>query len=154
MKWTALLFLPLLMQGQTAPKPANLYVGGEVCKTCHPDVWLNFYKNPHYKSVASGREAPAKTGCEGCHGPGGDHVAAHGGKATIRAFSALTSDAKTETCLTCHAKDASRANIHNSPHSEAGVACTDCHSIHKSSTPKFLLAKRQADLCYTCHPAE
>jgi DmsE family decaheme c-type cytochrome len=148
MRWTALLFLlPLLLE-------ANTYVGSEACKTCHADVWLNFYKNPHYRSLASSKEAPAQTGCEGCHGPGGDHVAAHGGKATIRAFSTLTPDEKTATCLTCHSKDAARANIHDSPHTEAGVACTDCHSIHKSATPKALLAKRQAELCYTCHPAE
>ena len=28
---------------------ANAYVGSEACKTCHADVWLNFYKNPHYQ---------------------------------------------------------------------------------------------------------
>ena len=48
-----------------------------------PDVWLNFYKNPHYKSIASGKEPPERTGCEGCHGPGQAHVEARGGKATI-----------------------------------------------------------------------
>jgi predicted CXXCH cytochrome family protein len=32
-----------------------------------------------------------------------------------------------------------------------GVACTACHSIHKSTTPKFLLSKSQPELCYGCH---
>jgi DmsE family decaheme c-type cytochrome len=31
------------------------------------------------------------------------------------------------------------------------VACTSCHSIHHSATPKYLLAKKQHDVCYTCH---
>src|SRR5690348_12273353 len=61
----------------------NTYVGSMVCKTCHPDVWSTFYKNPHFTSVASSTEKPENTGCEGCHGPGGAHVKAHGGKATI-----------------------------------------------------------------------
>src|SRR5580693_69426 len=110
MRWTAILFFPLLLHGQPAPQPANRDVGSEVCKTCHPDVWLSFPRNPHYKSVASGKEIPAKTGCEGCHGPGGDHVAARGGKATIRAFSNFTPGQTLETCLGCHSKDLSKAN--------------------------------------------
>ncbi|MGA2711732.1 MAG: DmsE family decaheme c-type cytochrome [Bryobacteraceae bacterium] len=154
MKWTALLFLPLLLQGQTAQKSANQYVGSEVCKTCHADVALNFYKNPHNKSVVSGKEEPAKTGCEGCHGPGGDHVAARGGKGTIGAFSTFTPGRKLETCLGCHSKDITRANIQWSPHTEADVVCTNCHSIHKPATPRFLLAKVQTELCYSCHASE
>ncbi|MEP6715125.1 MAG: DmsE family decaheme c-type cytochrome [Terriglobia bacterium] len=130
---------------------ANTFVGSAVCKTCHPDVWLTFYKNPHFKSIASGKEPAEKTGCEGCHGAGGDHVQARGGKATIKAFSLFTPDQALDTCLTCHSKDLSRANIRRSAHTQADVACTSCHSIHKPATPKFLLAKQQTELCYTCH---
>lgn len=130
---------------------ANTFVGSTVCKTCHPNVWLNFSKNPHFKSIASGKESPEKTGCEGCHGAGGDHVAARGGKATIKAFSLFTPGQALDTCLTCHSKDISRANIRRSAHTEADVVCTNCHSIHKPATPKFLLAKQQTELCYTCH---
>ena len=124
MKWTALLFLPLLLQGQTAPTAAARYVGSEACKTCHADVWLNFYKNPHYKSIASGKEEPAKTGCEGCHGPAGLHVQVGGGADTIGAFSTFTPGEKLERCLGCHSKDISKANIRRSPHTEADVAET------------------------------
>jgi DmsE family decaheme c-type cytochrome len=156
--WTCALALPLLVpvlvRAQATPKTPNHYVGSETCKTCHPDVNLNFYKNPHYKSIASGKEPPEKTGCEGCHGPGGDHVAARGGKATIGAFSNFTAQQTLDTCLGCHSKDMSRAGIRNSPHTEADVVCTSCHSIHKPATPKFLLAKQQKDLCYTCHASE
>jgi DmsE family decaheme c-type cytochrome len=145
-KWLGVFLFPLALQAQ--------YVGSTVCKTCHPDVAQNFFKNPHYKSIASGKETPEHTGCEGCHGPGGAHVAAHGGKATIRAFSNFTPEQTLNTCLECHSKDIGKANIRRSVHTDADVVCTNCHSIHKPSTPKYLLAKTQAELCYSCHPSE
>ena len=92
------------------------YVGSDVCKTCHPDVWANFYRNPHFKSIASGKEAPENTGCESCHGPGKAHVEARGGKATIIAFSQLAPDKILDACLRCHSKTMSRANIRRSTH--------------------------------------
>jgi DmsE family decaheme c-type cytochrome len=153
-RWLGILGVLAFAAAQPQAQAANKYVGSEVCKTCHADVWLNFYKNPHYKSIASGKEAPEKTGCEGCHGPAGDHVAARGGKATIGAFSNFTPQQALDTCLTCHSKDISKADIRHSPHTEADVACNSCHSIHKAATPKFLLAKQQKELCYSCHAAQ
>lgn len=143
----------LLLACALAP-PAALaadYVGSNVCKTCHPDVWSNFYRNPHFKSVASGKESPDNTGCESCHGPGKAHVEARGGKATIVAFSELAPDKTLDACLRCHGQTISRANIRRSTHTQEDVVCTNCHSIHKSTAPKFLLAKTQTELCYTCH---
>src|ERR1039458_10408987 len=79
------LLLAVMAAGVAAQNPVTSgtggYVGSNACKTCHADVWLNFYKNPHFKSVASGDLPPSRTGCESCHGPGEAHVAAHGGKA-------------------------------------------------------------------------
>jgi DmsE family decaheme c-type cytochrome len=140
---------------QTAsPPPASTggYVGSDACKTCHADIWQNFYKNAHYKSIASGKETPAKTGCEGCHGPAQGHIAARGGKSSIpHPFSVMQPKQIMEDCLGCHAKDMARANIQRSEHTINDVACTNCHSIHHSPTPKYLLAKKQNELCYTCH---
>ncbi len=140
-------------QPQTAaPATAAGYVGSNVCRTCHADVWLNFYKNPHFKSVASGKEPPERTGCEGCHGPAKAHVEARGGKTTIpHAFSLMQPKEILEDCLGCHARDFSRANIRRSDHTQNDVACTSCHSVHHSATPKYLLAKQQRELCYGCH---
>ena len=140
-------------QSQTAPPPAGSgFTGSNTCKTCHADVWMNFYKNPHYKSIASGKQPEEKTGCEGCHGPARKHVEARGGKTTIpRAFSVMPPKQALETCLGCHARDLARANIRRSEHTKNDVACTSCHSIHHPATPKSLLAKKQAELCYGCH---
>ena len=127
------------------------YVGSDVCKTCHSDVWTSFYKNPHYKSLASGKEAPQNTGCESCHGPGKAHVEARGGKATIIAFSQLGPAKTLDACLRCHGQTLARANIRRSVHTQEDVVCSNCHSIHKPKSPKFLLAKTQTELCYSCH---
>ncbi len=127
------------------------YVGSNVCRTCHPNIYTPFFRNPHYKSIASGKETPANTGCESCHGPGQDHVAARGGKATIVAFSQLSPEKVLDACLRCHSQTLSRANIRRSEHTQRDVVCTNCHSIHSSPAPKFLLAKQQTELCYGCH---
>lgn len=127
------------------------FVGSNACKTCHADVWLNFYRNPHYKTLL-GEGPPEKQGCEGCHGGAAAHIEANGGKATIpRAFSLMSAERVLDACLTCHSKDFSRANIRRSQHTLANIVCTNCHSVHKSTTPKFLLAKRQIDMCGGCH---
>ena len=148
------MFRWLLLPCLCAPLLASDYLGSNVCKTCHADVWFNFYKNPHYKSIASGDQPPERTGCEGCHGPGKAHVEAHGGTTTIpRAFSLMEPQAVLDACLNCHARDFGKVNIRRSQHSLADVVCTNCHSIHKSPVPQFLLAKKQIEVCYGCHAA-
>ncbi|HLH19433.1 MAG TPA: DmsE family decaheme c-type cytochrome [Bryobacteraceae bacterium] len=128
------------------------FVGSNACRTCHPDVWHNFYRNPHFKTLVSGDAPPARSGCEGCHGPGAAHVEARGGKATIpHAFSLMTTAQVMEDCLGCHARDFGKVNIQRSEHTLNGVACTNCHSIHHSSASRHLLAKPEHELCYTCH---
>jgi DmsE family decaheme c-type cytochrome len=158
MRWWILTVVTIVsyaqQQSQPAAAPANAsgFAGSAVCKTCHPDVWLNFYKNPHYKSIASGTEPPERTGCEGCHGPGKAHVEARGGKSTIpHAFSLMNTKQTLDTCLNCHGKDFGKVNIRRSSHTMADVSCTGCHSIHKSGVPIHLLAKKQSELCYSCH---
>jgi DmsE family decaheme c-type cytochrome len=131
-------------------KPGG-FTGSQVCRTCHPNIWATFYRNPHQKSVVDSRLQPAQQGCESCHGPGQNHIENMGGKTTIRAFSLMEPKQVLDACLTCHTQTLSRANIRRSQHSNAGVVCTSCHSIHQPQTPKALLFKRQADLCYTCH---
>ena len=135
----------------SAAPPGENYVGSNVCRGCHPNVWLNFHRNAHFKSIPIGKEPPERTGCEGCHGPGGDHVKAMGGKETIRAFSILEPREVVDTCLECHVDNIPRTNIRRSSHTLADVVCTNCHSIHESPEPKFLLAKKQRELCYGCH---
>lgn len=148
---TSLLVGVLSAQPRPASANSSGYTGGTVCRTCHPNVALQFYRNPHFKTTVAQSVQAEDRGCEGCHGPGKRHVEAKGGKATIVAFSELSPSAALGACLRCHAKDLSRANIHRSSHTQADVTCISCHSIHQPQTPKSLLAKRQSDVCYGCH---
>src|SRR5450755_626568 len=49
---------------------ASDYVGAEVCKTCHEDIYNNWEKTPHWKTTLDTKGGPSRQGCEGCHGPG------------------------------------------------------------------------------------
>ncbi len=145
----------LVAIGAHAQTPASSdpsgYIGSAACRTCHPNVALQFFRNPHNKTAVARKGRPEDAGCEGCHGPGARHVEAKGGKTTIVAFSELSPGGVLDACLRCHAKDANRANIRRSAHTQADVSCTSCHSIHQSQSPRHLLAKRQTEVCYGCH---
>lgn len=149
--WAQTQLPPPLADAVAKARPGG-FVGNSVCRTCHPDVWQSFFRNPHYKSIASDDQPPDKTGCEGCHGPAQRHIEAQGGKTTIpHAFSLMNTRQTLDRCLSCHAKNFTRSDIRRSSHSQSEVGCTGCHSVHKSPTPKFLLAKQQTNLCYQCH---
>src|SRR5271169_7214515 len=54
------------------------YVGAEVCKTCHEEIYSGWEKTPHWKTTLDTKGGPSHQGCEGCHGPGLAHVAGGG----------------------------------------------------------------------------
>jgi DmsE family decaheme c-type cytochrome len=153
-----ILLFSVVIAGAQKPAPANLskasgdnkYVGSRACQDCHSEITDTFYRNPHNKSIVSQKEPPERTGCEGCHGPGGQHIAAGDGGSII-AFPSIPKEQVLDTCLTCHSQTLSRANIRRSSHTVNGIVCTNCHSVHSSPAPKNLLAKTQTNLCYGCH---
>jgi DmsE family decaheme c-type cytochrome len=123
------------------------YVGAETCKTCHEEIYNAWSKTPHWKTTLN--KEPSHQGCEGCHGPGAEHVA--GGGDTSKIFdpakhSAKEVDAK---CLTCHA--GAHPNFDRSPHAKAKLSCISCHSVHQSKEEEKLLKAPQPKLCFECH---
>ena len=124
----------------------SAYVGGEVCATCHEEVTKKFEGNPHTKLAA--QHGTAGVNCEGCHGPGGDHVA--GGGDVTKIFNPAKASAKEvdAKCLGCHA--GAHPNFDRSPHAKANVSCLACHNIHGSKEEPLLKAS-QPTLCFQCH---
>ena len=101
--------LLMLSAGIMTAEPS--FIGSAVCRSCHPNIWLNFYKNPHARTMQSGEAPPDKEGCEGCHGPGSEHVAGRGDKSKIIAFPLLRPDRVIDNCLRCHSESIGRAQI-------------------------------------------
>lgn len=132
-----------------APKstqPAE-YVGAEVCKTCHEDIFKkNFESTPHFKTtLANGH------GCESCHGPGSEHVAGGGDLTKIISFKNLSKLDTNARCLSCHGQSQKQRHFASSMHAGNDVGCLDCHSPHHAAEPEHLLVHAQPTLCFGCH---
>jgi DmsE family decaheme c-type cytochrome len=127
---------------------ASKYVGAETCKSCHEDVYNAWEKTPHWKTTLN--KEPSHQGCEGCHGPGAEHVAGGGDKSKIYTFAGAKPEAITKRCLACHESNPEQREFMRSTHNENGITCTNCHSVHHS-TLEYLLVKKQTPLCFSCH---
>lgn len=115
---------------------ASAYVGSQVCADCH-----NAAGDPKYNHWQQTYHAQVNVGCEGCHGPGGAHVAAN------RAGAALQGDAlilagrlanSPYVCGQCHNEGAMADGQYtawaHSPHSHvvedtvgSNRTCIRCH---------------------------
>ena len=78
------------------------YVGSETCKPCHEEVYNSWEKTPHWKTTMDKAGGPSHQGCEGCHGPGADHVAGGGDQSKIFTFKDASRQQTSARCLTCH----------------------------------------------------
>jgi DmsE family decaheme c-type cytochrome len=125
------------------------HVGSETCKTCHEDRYNDWAKTPHWKTTLNTKGGPSQQGCEGCHGPGFDHVAGGGDKTKIFTFANASAKEVSTRCLTCHA--GAHPDFERSAHGHAKVGCTDCHSAHAAKSEAYLFKVSQPQLCYSCH---
>ncbi|HKZ52382.1 MAG TPA: DmsE family decaheme c-type cytochrome [Candidatus Acidoferrales bacterium] len=133
------------------PAQAGEYAGGDQCLACH-DIEEAFKKNPHYKSWADESLPWSERGCETCHGPGQAHIDGGGDTTQIFRFTQASAAEISDQCLDCHLKQTeAMSNFLRNEHGLNSVACTECHSVHKSHTAQFLLKARQPALCYDCH---
>jgi len=137
------------------PSPEDSrYVGAETCKTCHEDIYNGWEKSPHWKTTLHKEGGPSKEGCEGCHGPGAEHVAGGGDKTKIYVFEGKSRQETSARCLTCHGEGREQSHFAESAHASGDVGCLDCHSPHHSKDVRgesHLLVQNQPQLCYGCH---
>jgi DmsE family decaheme c-type cytochrome len=126
-------------------------VGAETCKTCHEEIYNSWAKTPHWKTTLDTKGGPSHQGCEGCHGPGADHVAGGGDKTKIFVFEGKSRQETSARCLSCHGEAHEQSHFAQSAHSGSNVGCLDCHSPHHAQEKEFLLVQEQPKLCYGCH---
>ncbi|KAI93581.1 cytochrome C [Rhodomicrobium udaipurense JA643] len=134
------------------------YVGSEPCKVCHAYLFDEFKLTVMGRNFHAGKDTPkGKMDCETCHGPASAHVNGGGGRlgGGIRSF--RKSDPRTSVadtngvCLQCHEKN-DRTYWKGSTHETRDVACTDCHTVMRKTSPRFQLAKGTVqDTCFQCH---
>ena len=138
-----------------SPSPDEAkYVGSDTCKTCHEELYNSWAKTPHWKTSLDAHGGAAKQGCEGCHGPGGDHVAGGGDKNKIFVFSEHSRSEASARCLSCHGDSHKQSHFSESAHASSEVGCLDCHSPHHAKQKEHLLVENQPQLCYGCHSTE
>jgi len=142
--------VPAQKLASTADATASQYVGSDTCKGCHEDMFKAFERTPHWKTTLNTKH-PEWQGCEGCHGPGAEHVAGGGDKSKIFSFKAATPQEVSTRCMQCHEYGEEHANFGRSQHNINDVSCISCHSPHHAKEPEFLMVEKQPLLCYSCH---
>ena len=139
----------------THPTDPALYVGADVCKTCHEEISSNLEKSVHFVTTMEGKldahKGPGWTGCEACHGPGKEHVDGGGDKSKIFSFKKASPAQSSARCLDCHQNSHEQNNFGRSLHLQGGVSCIDCHTMHQTKESEFLLKETSPGLCYECH---
>jgi DmsE family decaheme c-type cytochrome len=124
-------------------------VGSETCLMCHADQ-VPASTFTHLALLDLNQESPYYGyGCEGCHGPGGNHM---GDPAGILDPVKLNADQVTDLCSKCHEtlRSYDLEGWRLSTHRSADLGCLSCHGGH-SSNDKFLVKESKLDLCYMCH---
>ena len=132
--------------------------GVKRCMSCHKEgkdlPAHEIFQTP--MGISGDPAAPFAEGnhdCEACHGPSKSHLKRQ--KDGTRPSPAITFDDKTpvetqnDACLSCH-DDASRFHWPGSVHDIEGIACVDCHDLHKENDPVLSLETQPA-VCYNCH---
>ena len=128
-----------------------------ICTKCHDESEtapvLTLYQTKH--GVRGDSRTP---NCQSCHGESDKHVKGDPkvkGRAAPDivfkkgAFPVTDDKERAAQCLTCH-KGGNRSHWDGAQHQNNGVACNDCHKVHKPADP-VLNKKTQTEVCFTCH---
>lgn len=148
---------PGLVWADEDGQAAGEYTGmaPKICMNCHGETSARPAHEMLQTSMARKADENSPFGgdnhsCESCHGPSKAHVLAKGMEPPgFRFDDSTTAEQKNANCLGCHDEEA-RFHWDGSTHKLEGVACIDCHSVHKADDPVLSL-ETQPEVCYGCH---
>ena len=144
---TACMMALAMAQLSAASAEEDGFIDNRQCFACHKNQKQAFQSSVHGRAFATDTES----GCQSCHGGGAAHKEVAGeenytGPLKIESFKKASGAAedKNRPCLACH-ENKTHANWRGSQHELAGVACSDCHNLHKPGNTV------SQDVCFTCH---
>ena len=123
------------------------YVGSDTCLGCHCDKQEWWAESAHSLPDMDEKARDGYKGCEGCHGPGSNHM---GRLAGIGVFDVATVEEADAMCFKCHRDEMFEPDYWKTIHPLAGVACSTCHNPH-DVTNEYNLTKPANELCISCH---
>lgn len=153
-RWTrAAAFLAPLIVGAvalvsatpTSPVEAGLPETSRTCADCHAEVYRSFLTNTHAR-LGSHEYRGTLGGCEACHGPAEAHLSS-GDPSDMHSFASARPEQNNARCVACHDRQ-SLAGWRFGAHARNGLACGECHTIHKGNGKP---PANQPKLCGTCH---
>jgi len=128
-----------------------------VCTRCHDESEnapiLTLYQTKH--GVRGDSRAP---NCQSCHGASEDHLKGNtDGKGRPApdfvfkkgVYEKTDDKERSAQCLTCH-KGGMRKDWDGAQHQANGVACNDCHVVHRPKD-KVRDKQTQTEVCFACH---
>ena len=127
----------------------------QICLNCHGETSARPAHEMLQTTMARKADPNSPFGgenhsCETCHGPSKAHVMAQGQEPPgFRFDDSSTTEQKNAKCLSCH-EDEGRFHWPGSTHKLEGVACVDCHNVHKPDDP-VLSVETQPEVCFGCH---
>lgn len=140
-------FLSVAVVVLLAVSPFAVRADDSDCAMCHEEVVDAFQRTAHAR--APGWDAA--TGCQGCHGPGDEHMDAGGDPESIVRPQTLPARESSDGCLSCHDRHESQFGARQSRHRLHEVGCLDCHNPHLAV--ENMLVRDTLDLCSSCHAA-
>jgi DmsE family decaheme c-type cytochrome len=136
------------------------YVGNARCSSCHIASSNQFVHTVHANAFKlNPKNESDKYGCEKCHGPGSEHIAAKdpGNPANRGAIISFTREWGTPVekqnsmCMNCH-QGGQRNLWAGSVHAMNRLSCSDCHNPMANLSGSGLLKNASiSETCFSCH---
>lgn len=155
---SSILVLALARVPATTASPEAKYVGSDKCADCHEAQYKEWLTTSHGRADKEAALLGGQAGCESCHGPGSEHVAADGEKSnpgfgTLRKLAAMPAADANAVCSSCH-RTGEQFYWDHSAHARKNVTCIQCHQVHGSKSPKGMLKTDESKTCFGCHKSK